>query len=132
MNKAVLLSHDDLNDLDAIHALGEGWVADEALAIAVYCALKYPNDFDNAIIASVNHKGDSDSTGAIAGNIVGASVGLEGIPKKYIDNLELRDVIMEIADDLYNDCKISEYGNYSDDVWESKYIDMTYPEVRKR
>ena len=74
---------------------------------------------------------DGDSTGAVTGNIVGANVGLSGIPRKYTENLELRDIIMEIADDLYNDCKISEYGDYGDEVWESKYIYKTYPEIRK-
>lgn len=131
MNKAAELAKEDTDDIDAIHALGQGWVAEETLAIAVYCALKYPNDFDKALIASVNHDGDSDSTGAVTGNIVGANVGLSGISGKYKDKLELYDVIIEIADDLYNDCKISEYGDYEDKIWESKYIYGTYPEIRK-
>ena len=132
MHKSVQLSEEDIDDLDAIHALGQGWVAEETLAIAVYCALKYPDDFDKALIASVNHEGDSDSTGAVTGNIVGAKVGLSGIPSKYTENLELRDIIIEVADDLYNDCQITEYGDYEDEVWESKYIYKTYPEIRKR
>lgn len=132
MNRAVALSKEDMDDLDAIHSLGQGWVAEETLAIAVYCALKYPNDFDKALIASVNHEGDSDSTGAVTGNIVGACVGLSGIPSKYKENLELYDTIIEIADDLYNDCKICEYGEYRDEVWESKYIYKTYPKISKR
>lgn len=86
---------------NVIHALGKGWVAEKTLAIAVYCALKYPEDFDKALIVSVNHEGDSDSTGAVTGNIVGTNVGLSVIPSKYIDDLELKDIIMEIADDLY-------------------------------
>ena len=52
-----------------------------------------------------SHSGDSDSTGAVTGNILGAYLGLKSIPKKYLDNLELKDVILEIADDLYNDCR---------------------------
>lgn len=127
MNKAVELSAKDISDLKAIHILGQGWVAEEALAIAVYCALKYPDDIDKALIAAVNHKGDSDSTGAIAGNIVGASVGLSGIPDKYKNNLELYDVIIEIADDLYNDCQMYEYSDYTDEIWVSKYVKKTYP-----
>ena len=130
IGRAVELSEGDGSDLDAIHALGQGWVGDEALAIAVYCALKYPNDFDKAMIAAVNHSGDSDSTGAIAGNILGAYLGLSGIPKKYIDNLELVDVLTELADDLYYDCQISEYSRPTDPrgiAWEKKYVDITYP-----
>lgn len=102
MNKALKLSGKNINDLDAIHELGEGWVAEETLAIAVYCALKYENDFEKAIIASVNHNGDSDSTGAVAGNIIGAYLGMKSIPEKFIQNLEIKNVISEIAEDLYN------------------------------
>lgn len=127
MNKAVKLSRKDIPDLEAIHMLGQGWVAEEALAIAVYCALKYPDDIDKALIVSVNHKGDSDSTGAITGNIVGTHVGLSGIPDKYKKNLELYDIILEIADDLYKDCQMSEYSDYTDEVWVSKYVKRNYP-----
>ena len=101
MEKAAGLAEEGRDDLQAIHALGEGWVGDEALAIALYCALKYEDDIDRALIASVNHKGDSDSTGAIAGNIVGARVGLSGIPAKYTEKLELKETILTVADDLW-------------------------------
>ena len=101
MRRAVDLAGMDKKDLEAIHRLGEGWVGDEALAIAVYCALKYEDDFDSALIASVNHKGDSDSTGAVCGNILGAKLGMSGIPDKYLANLELKDVILQVADDLW-------------------------------
>lgn len=130
MRKAIELSEENFDDLDAIRELGQGWVAEETLAIAVYCALKYSQDFEKAIIASVNHSGDSDSTGAVTGNILGAYLGMKAIPQKFLDNLELKDVILEIADDLYNDCKISEYGSYRDEVWEQKYIYKTYMKAR--
>ena len=127
MEKAIILSETASNDLTAIHQLGEGWVAEETLAIAVYCALKYEHDFDKAIRVAVNHNGDSDSTGAVCGNILGAYLGYDAIPKKYKEHLELHDIIIEIADDLYHDCQISEYGPIRDEVWESKYIYATYP-----
>ena len=120
------LASEDLDDLDAIHQMGEGWVGDEALAIAVYCALKYSGDIDGALIAAVNHNGDSDSTGAITGNIIGAQVGLSGIPAKYTEKLELRNLIIELAGDLWHDCRISEYGDERDPIWEQKYIEMRY------
>lgn len=107
MDQAVSLSETAMDDLTAIHALGRGWCGDEALAIAVYCALKYSGDFEQAIIASVNHRGDSDSTGAITGNILGAYLGLSGIPGKYLEHLELQDVILELAEDLYDDWSAS-------------------------
>ena len=95
------LADSDMPDLEAIHALGEGWVAEEALAIGLLCSLRHEDDFAGAITSAVNHGGDSDSTGAIAGNIVGAHLGRAGIPQRYLEHLELRDTISKIADDLF-------------------------------
>lgn len=104
MNKlvrlALKLSKNDDSDVDNIHQLGEGWVAEEALAIAVYCAVRYQNDFSKAIITAVNHNGDSDSTGAICGNIVGAMVGYDAIDEKWKNNLEMKDNLLDLAKSL--------------------------------
>lgn len=100
MKKAVDLAETDISDLDAIHQLGEGWVGEEALAIAVYCALKHRDNFDEALISAVNHNGDSDSTGAITGNILGTYLGIEGIPEKYISTLELKEILEKVASRL--------------------------------
>lgn len=102
MIKAVELAEmkDEIRDLDAIHKLGEGWTGEETLAIAVYCALRHVDDFDKAITAAVNHNGDSDSTGAVTGNILGAYIGLEAIPEKYKTNLELHEIILRVAKEL--------------------------------
>lgn len=115
------------DDLDNIHQLGEGWVAEETLGIALYCALKYQNDFSAGIIASVNHSGDSDSTGAVTGNILGALLGYEAIEDKWKQDLELSDVILEVADDLCHGCQMSEYSHYRDEEWAQKYMNMHRP-----
>ena len=81
--------------------LGEGWVGDEALIIAVYCVLKYPDSIEDCLSAAVTHDGDSDSTGAIAGNILGAWLGEDAIPADWLEKLELREVIRGLADQLY-------------------------------
>lgn len=125
MEKAAELSQSDLSDIDAIGMLGEGWVAEETLAIAVFCSLRYQNDFEGAVIAAVNHNGDSDSTGAVVGNILGAYLGMRAIPQKYLDTLELRSVILELADDLYTDLPVTEDG-IRGSTWEEKYIKKTY------
>ena len=88
---------------DAIRALGEGWIAEEALSISIYCAL-VASDFREAIVMAVNHDGDSDSTGAITGNLLGAAWGVQAISAEWLAPLELRDVISEMADDLL-DCR---------------------------
>lgn len=100
-DKALGLVDSPASDVDNIEAIGEGWVAEETLAIAVYCAVKYFDNFEKAIIASVNHKGDSDSTGAVTGNILGAVVGYDAIPEFFKTDLELHDVILHVADDLW-------------------------------
>lgn len=101
MEKAIGLAESDELNLDAIHALGEGWVAEEALAIAVFAAIRYADDIESALIVAANHKGDSDSTAAIAGNIIGASLGMSAIPEKFLEKLELKGLILRMADDLY-------------------------------
>jgi ADP-ribosylglycohydrolase len=84
-----------------IEELGEGWVAEESLAIALFCALR-ADDLEQAVILAVNHDGDSDSTGSIAGQICGAHYGITAIPDRWLSKVELQDVIQRIADDLYD------------------------------
>lgn len=88
------------SDTDSIRTLGEGWVAEETLAIAIFSVMRYIDDFEKCICCAVNHSGDSDSTGAVAGNIIGAILGYEAIPSKYLAPLELHDVLVSVADDL--------------------------------
>ena len=122
INLAILLSENDDDNLANIHRIGEGWVAEETLGIAIYCALRYEDDFSKGILTAVNHNGDSDSTGAVTGNILGAWVGYKGIDGKWKKNLELKDVILEMADDLYQGCKITEYEDDRDQDWVRKYV----------
>jgi len=140
--KALLLRTVELclsprTDAECIREIGEGWVADEALAIALFCALRHMDSFEDAVIAAVNHDGDSDSTGSICGNIMGLFVGEKGIPDYFLENLELRDIIEEVAQDVYYGCRISEYSNFEDispddaRLWELKYIDSVRDERDK-
>lgn len=85
---------------DTIEKMGGGWVGEEALAISLYCALSSEGDFSKGVRLAVNHGGDSDSTGAITGNILGAMQGKQAIPEQWLEKLELKDVIEEIANDL--------------------------------
>ena len=68
---------------------------------AVFCALR-ARTFDEGVIAAVNHGGDSDSTGAIAGNILGAMRGEKALGLHWLAELELREVIRQVADDLFD------------------------------
>ena len=116
--RAVTLAGNDMSDADNIRALGEGWTGDEAWAIALYCVMRHLDSVEDAIIAAVNHDGDSDSTGSICGNIMGAIHGYEAIKRQRLfcpqgkgleQTLELSNIILALADDLYTSCIISEY-----------------------
>lgn len=127
VDRAEALAENDAADVDNIHALGGDWVAEETLAISIYCALRYSDDFSKGVIAAVNHSGDSDSTGAVTGNILGAWLGCGAIEEKWKRNLELRPIILEMADDLCYGCPLSEYSSYEDPQWSSKYAEGKYP-----
>lgn len=88
---------------ETVETLGEGWIAEEALAIGLYCAMVHENEMAKALLLSVNHSGDSDSTGTITGNILGALHGRSAIPPHWIDDLELNGLIEETAMDLYSE-----------------------------
>lgn len=101
LTQAVRLSEDAAVPVgQALDLLGSGWVAEEALAIAAYCAMRFPHDFRAAVLAAVNISGDSDSTGAITGNLLGASLGVDAIPREWLDALYERDIVEDICEQL--------------------------------
>jgi ADP-ribosylglycohydrolase len=138
-NKAVELSQSGISDSDAIRQLGEGWTGDEAWAISLYCALRHIDSMRDAIIAAVNHSGDSDSTGSITGNIMGAIYGYEAIKRERLfcpegrefeDTIELANIILALADDLYSCWSILNFEGYVPpetpemQQWCARYIEM--------
>lgn len=117
----------DITVLDefAISCIGEGWTGDEALAVAIYCTMKHLDCFEDALAAAVNHNGDSDSTGSICGNIMGAIIGYDAIPQHFKQRLELRELIIDLADDIVKGCTIDEYHapkTPDEQQWEKRYV----------
>lgn len=134
--KAVELALSDTPDEVAIRELGEGWVAEETWAIAVFCALRHIDTPKEAIMAAVNHDGDSDSTGAVTGNIIGAIHGYKTLKEQRIfcpdgkeleETLELSNIILALSDDLYTGCIIAEYAPMDTPEkrqWYERYCEM--------
>lgn len=87
--------------LEQIEQLGEGWVGEEALAIALACAgsadTSSVRGIRQALWLSVRHSGDSDSTGTLTGNLLGALADPEALPEDWIEELELLDVVEDCA-----------------------------------
>ena len=130
IQKALMLAKTDMADVEAIERIGGGWTGHEALAIAIYSAVKHCNSFEDAIVSSVNHSGDSDSTGAICGNIIGLLLGRNAIPEHYTKDLELLDIIEEMASNLVTGCIINEYDpvvSPEEKRWLEKYVYRKYP-----
>lgn len=84
---------------ERVEALGSGWTAEEALAIGVYCAL-VAEDVRHGLLLAVNHSGDSDSTGSVCGNLLGAQHGETALPPGWLAELEGRGTILQLADDF--------------------------------
>lgn len=100
IEKAQTLAQGTKPPQTCIPSLGKGWVGEEALAIALFCAFR-AKSLQEGLVMAVNITGDSDSTGSITGNILGAMYGSAAIPPRWIQPLELRDVITTMTDDLF-------------------------------
>ncbi|MGK4584186.1 ADP-ribosylglycohydrolase family protein [Kitasatospora sp. HPMI-4] len=101
---------------EGVEQVGAGWIAEECLAIAVYCALHAARtgDLRQALLLSVNHSGDSDSTGSVCGNLLGAAYGLAALPPEWTGTVEGRDTVLRVADDLVLNFAYNDRGQLAD------------------
>ena len=124
IERAVALARGGDPAPEKVAMLGEGWIAEEALSIAIYAALACA-DFTTGVLTAVNHDGDSDSTGAMAGNLIGTLRGVDNIPRKWLSALELGSAIAAVADDLatYPEWPIGEFVPESEaaSFWQMRY-----------
>ena len=93
--------------------------AEQCLCGAMYATLVCGNDFDGAMILSVNHSGRSGAVGAITGGILGALMGAEALPDFYLECLESAGVLETLASDLALGSPT--FGLFDDD-WDQKYV----------
>lgn len=114
LEEAVRLGEEGTPTRVKLESLGEGFLAHEVLAMSVYVALCYNENYYEAIRFAVNQKGNSDSVAAIAGGLIGVSKGAEGLPEEKIGKIEMHREIQELAQDL-----ITFYR--PDEVWLEKY-----------
>ncbi len=85
----------------AFDVLGDAWVAEEAMACALYCLLRSPGDYPAAVLAGANASGDSDSIACIVGGIAGAYHGLGAIPDEWRQGVENAAGLVATADALW-------------------------------
>lgn len=100
LDAAVMCASQGRPQPEDLERLGGGWTGEEALAIALGCALACGDDVRGALTAAVTHSGDSDSTGAICGNLLGAAFGVAALPGDWLADLEGAATITHLADEL--------------------------------
>lgn len=93
-------SSGECNDIEALSHIGQGWVGEQAFALALYSAIRFEEDFKNCMRLAVNHSGDSDSVGCIAGSILGAYLGFSLLPDEWIENLAEKDRYSAVVDSV--------------------------------
>lgn len=71
------------DEVAALDHIGQGWVGEEAVALALYCVQRYPDDYAACMRRAANTNGDSDSIACIAGGIMGARLGLDAMPADW-------------------------------------------------
>lgn len=81
----------------ALEYLGEGWIGEEAVALALYCFLRYTDNYRKVVIRAANTDGDSDSIACIAGSISGAYLGINAIPNEWAHQIEKSDYLDDLA-----------------------------------
>jgi ADP-ribosylglycohydrolase len=85
-------------DADPCEATGAGWIAEEALATALFCFLLYPDEPVQVIRRAAASSGDSDSIACIAGAFAGAACGADAWPREWVEKLEYADEYQRFAD----------------------------------
>lgn len=88
--------------LHTLQSLGAGWIAEEALAMAVYVALTHlrPDRMLDALAFAVSHSGNSAGVGSIAGQLLGTLHGETALPSELVFAVEGRRTVTALADDL--------------------------------
>ena len=100
-NALNLLEDEKVSPRAAIESMGDGKKADEALAIALFCASLHSEDYANAIRLATNHDGESDVCGALTGGLFGAYRGVDAIPKRWVKKIQYYNMLMDIEEELY-------------------------------
>ena len=118
---AVSMSRDPrISTMDAMEKL-QCRSGAQVLSGVIYALLAGNEDFDGSLIVAVNHSGASAAVGALVGAILGARLGMEALPEFYLECLECRDVLRELADDAFQGCPIESGDVFFDDEWDGKY-----------
>lgn len=83
---------------DPCRYTGEGWIAEEALATALLCAIHHDDHPVDALARAATTSGDSDSIACLTGAFLGAAHGMTIWPSGWADQIEYRDELAQLGD----------------------------------
>ncbi len=86
---------------ETIEQLGGSWTAEEALSVSLYASLLFTDNYEQGVLFSINHSGDSDSTGSLTGNILGLIHGRSAIPVRWTERLRYGEIVVQMAEKIY-------------------------------
>jgi ADP-ribosyl-[dinitrogen reductase] hydrolase len=85
---------------EALFEIGVSSDAIEAVPAAIYCFLKHPQNFLNAVLSAANAGDAANSIAALAGSFVGALAGMQAIDKSLANDIENSDVLVGIGENI--------------------------------
>ncbi|WP_439385127.1 ADP-ribosylglycohydrolase family protein [Amycolatopsis lexingtonensis] len=110
-----------LPDLRMAELIGDGQTTLSVLGRAFAALSGFENYPEQALLRAVNHSGRSALTGAITGALLGARTGIPGLPQKWVDQLELRYLVENVASDAYWHFDRHSALSVQGDAWIERY-----------
>lgn len=83
---------------DACQITGAGWIAEEALATGLLCAIRHANEPVSALGRAASTSGDSDSIACLTGAFLGAALGMSAWPASWRDRIEYADQLTALGE----------------------------------
>ncbi|MEU0476482.1 ADP-ribosylglycohydrolase family protein [Streptomyces olivaceus] len=84
-------------ETDPCLAVGQGWIAEEAMAAGLLCFLLFVDEPLTALRRAACTSGDSDSVACLAGAFAGAHLGADAWPADWADRVEYRGDLLALG-----------------------------------
>ncbi|MGH3858984.1 ADP-ribosylglycohydrolase family protein [Actinokineospora sp.] len=101
--------------------LGAGRDTLTVLGQAFGAITSFENQPEHALWRAVNHPGRSALTGALTGALLGMRDGVASLPEKWVEQLELRYLVQNVADDAFRHFETASPVDTNIDRWSKRY-----------
>ena len=101
MNCTADLLEDGADREEAADTLGTDVLIHRSVPYAIFSFLKNPHSWEQCLMDAILVPGDRDTIGAMAAGISGAYLGEDALPDNWLDSLENREEIRDLAEKLH-------------------------------